>query len=285
MLRLAAASVFAGVAASWVGGLPAVRPHVEFSKQRLARYLDLAGLALESSTEGRRTHLASIERVAEFPDGTPIRTLARSVGMLWITITDATGTSINYQCTATVTAPAILITNHHCLETKAAADTIRLGFWADHLASTAVSFAIEPTPLEQDAQLDYALLRFTAAPGTSFPTPLPRLVFRAASPGERLMILHHSATQPLQVTRTRCRADTTTATSERDVRYTCATRLGSSGALVLTEEDHAVVGLHRARRIRDDSVPGVATSVKALLAKSSLLRSLATAGSTSAITR
>jgi hypothetical protein len=285
MLRLVAASVVAGVAASWVGGLPAVRPHVEFGQHRLARYLDLAALALEGSSESRRSQLATIERVAEFPEGTPVRALARAVGMLRITITDAAGTSINYQCTATVIAPGLLITNDHCLETKAVSDTIRLELWVDHVGSTAESYIVEPTPLERDAQLDYALLRITAAPGRSLPAPLPRVIFRVASPGERLLILHHSRSQPLQVTRTRCRVGTAAPATERELRHTCATLAGSSGALVLAEHDHAVVGLHRARRIRDDRDPGVATSIQALLAKSAILRNLASAGSIGAISR
>lgn len=278
MLRIVVGGIVAAIAVNWIGGLPALRPHVTTGQKHLARLLDEAALAVEGNTAAQRRHLASIERVAEFPDGTPLRTLARSVGMLWIDVTNGAGNPRAYQCTATVIAPGLLLTNQHCLKSDAPGAQIRMELWTNHLGGEAVTYDVEPAPLEEDASLDYALLRIKAPAGRGLPEPLARVTFRAAVPGERLLVLHHSGSEPLQVTRTRCRVDTGGPVGADTLRHTCATRAGSSGALVLAEADHAVIGLHRAVRIRDDSVPGVATPALALFAKSQALRRLAPAG-------
>jgi hypothetical protein len=228
---------------------------------------------------------ASIEPIGDFPEGTDLRKIGSSVGLLWIDVTDGKGKTHALQCTATLIAPTILITNHHCLETDSPGDHRTLELWIDYRGGTPVRHKVEPTPVEIDAKLDYALLRLLPPATRPEPVSLTRLRFRTALPGERLFLLHHAGSKPLQVTRARCHADTSNAAGDHVMRHTCATLPGSSGALVFAARDHAIVGLHRARRRHADRVPGVATPAAALLAKSATLRVLAPDGLAQAAAR
>lgn len=276
MFRYIVGGLVVGLAAAWIGNLPAVRPHLDDSKLRLARFLDRTSLALEGNTEHRRLLAAGIEYAADFPEGLALRQIGRSVGMLWVDVVDAKGKTNTLQCTATLIAPTLLITNQHCVKTENVNDRLKLRVWTDYHGGTPVALTADPAPVELDAKLDFALLRIISAPTERQPQPLANVRFRAAVPGERLFMLHHAASKPLQVTRTRCRV--AGSASDQDLRHTCATSPGSSGALVFAEHDHAVVGLHHARRINDEFVPGVATHIAALLAKSAALRRLVPAG-------
>lgn len=79
-------------------------------------------------------------------------------------------------------APGLLLTNHHCVVSDQTAAKVRIELWAEHLAGTAAMHYVEPSPVEADASLDYALLRIVATAGRRLPEPLPRVVFRAAVP-------------------------------------------------------------------------------------------------------
>lgn len=283
MLRHIIGGLVIGLAAAGISRLPAVRPHLDDSKLRLARLLDRTSLTLEGSTEHRRLLAAGIEYAADFPEGSALRQIGRSVGMMWIDIVDGKGKTRTRTCTASLVAPALLLTNQHCIRTENASDRLTLEFWLDYHGGNPTSHKVDPAPIETDAKLDFALLRLMPAATGHQPQPLGILRFRAALPGERLFMLHHAASKALQVTRTRCRA--AASGSNQDLRHTCATSPGSSGALVFAEHDHAVVGLHHARRINDEFVPGAATPIAALLAKSATLRRLAPAGLLQAATR
>lgn len=278
MLRHIVGGIVVGLAAAWVGSLPAARPYMEGGQLRLVGLLDRASLAFEGQTWYRRLLGARIEPVADFPDGTVLRQIGQSVGMLWIDVTDGKGKSHALQCTATLIAPALLITNHHCLEADKPGERRTLELWIDYRGGTPVRHKVDPTPVEIDAKLDFALMRLMPPATGREPQSLAHLRFRTALPGERLFLLHHAASKPLQVTRARCRAEASNAAGDHVLRHTCATSPGSSGALVFAAHDHAIVGLHRARRKRDDQAPGVATPAAALLAKSAALRRLAPAG-------
>lgn len=274
MLRHIAGVLVVGLAAILIGNFPAVRPHVDDSRLRLARLLDRASLALEGSTEQRRLLAATIEPLAEFPEGATLRQIGRSVGLLWIDHIDRENNTRTFQCTAALIAPSVLITNHHCLELKDAGARLNLEFWIDYRGGAAELYEVDPTPIEIDSHLDFALLQLRPAAGRQ-PDPLTHLRFRAALLGERLFLLHHPGGKPMQVTRTRCRVAAPFARSEQALRHTCATWPGSSGALVFAEQDLAIVGLHHSRRKLDDDARGVATPISALLAKSATLRRLA----------
>lgn len=267
-----------------IGNLPAVRPHLDNGKLRLAALLDQTSLALEGTTRERRLLVSGIEPVSDFPEGTAPRQIGRSVGMLWIDITDDKGKTRTQNCTATLIAPTLLITNHHCLGKDKPGDRMALELWIDYRGGKPNRYEVEPAPVEVDAELDFALLRLTPPAPSLQAAALTSLRFRIAQPGERLLLLHHGGGKPLQVTRAHCRV-APSSPGDQDLRHTCATLPGSSGALVLAERDHAVVGLHRARRRGEELSPGVATPVAALLAKSATLRRLVPAGLVQAAAR
>jgi V8-like Glu-specific endopeptidase len=266
---LAAAAALTALARSETATRLAATPAAE-----LATWLDTAALALQGTTDRRRALIANIERVSDFRDDEPIRQVAHAVGLLWITVTPATGEAVTYQCTGTVIAPATLLTAQHCVAKKSATDKIHMELWTDHLATSATSYDVEDEPLEQNAKLDMALLRIKPSARSKLPDSMPRLALRNALPGERLFIVHHSGSAPLQITRAHCRVASEGPTSESELIHTCATRSGSSGAVVLAERDNAVVGLHFASRRHNDVAPGVARSAAAMLAGSPILRDL-----------
>lgn len=278
MLRHIVGGIVVGLAAYLIGDLPAVRPHVSDGKQRFARLLDRASLSLEGNTALGRQLVAGMEPIATFPEAGMLRRIGRSVGLLWVDVIDGKGGESTWQCTATLIAPSLLITNHHCFKTNSASDQLQIQVWLDYRGGTPARHKIDAAPIEVDASLDFALLRLLPNSSAAQPEPLTRPLFRAAQPGERLFLLHHADSKPMQVTRTRCRVATSINSGKDELRHTCATLPGSSGALVFAEQDNAVVGLHRARRRGDDRTPGVATPVTALLAKSATLRRLAPAG-------
>lgn len=283
MLRPIVSGIVLGLAAFWIGNQPAIRPHVDDGMLRIARGLDRMSLALEGNTELRRLAAARIEPMAEFPDGTALRHIGRSVGLLWIDETDKSGKVRTFRCTATLVAPTVLITNHHCLKAEAAGNKLTFELWIDYRGGTPVRHGVDPVPIEVDATLDFALLRLMPPAKGSRPEPLARPIFRVPVPGERLFLVHHADGKPLQVTRTRCRVDVTV--SDRELDHTCATLPGSSGALVFAEHDHAIVGLHRSRRNAGEQILGIATPAAALLAKSTTLRDLAPGGLVQAAAR
>lgn len=283
MLRHIVGGLVVGLGAISVGALPAVRPHLDDGKLRLARFLDRTSLAIAGNTEHRRLLAAGIEYAADFPEGSALRQIGRSVGMLWIDVVDGKGKTRTRTCTASLVAPTLLLTNQHCIRTENANDRLTLEFWIDYHGGKPTSHKVDPVPIETDVTLDFALLRLMPPATGHQPQPLETLRFRVALPGERLFMLHHAASKALQVTRTRCRV--AASGSNQDLRHTCATSPGSSGALVFAEHDHAVVGLHHARRINDEFVPGAATPVAALLAKSATFRRLVPAGLVQAAAR
>ncbi len=285
MLRHIVGGLVVSLAAVLVGTLPAIRPHVDNSKLRFAKFLDRTSLALEGSTESRRLLAATIEPLADFPDGATLRQIGRSVGVLWIDSVDRAGNTRTLQCTATLIAPSVLITNQHCLAFKGAAGRLSLEFWIDYRGGAAVLYEVDPTPIEIDPHLDVALLRLLPNAAGRQTEPLSQPRFRVAIPGERLFLLHHPDSKPMQVSRTRCRVATPFVTGEQDLRHTCATWPGSSGALIFAEQDLAIVGLHHSRRKSDEDPRGFATPISALLAKSATLRRLAPGGLAQTATR
>ena len=271
MLRRLGTLIVISFAAAWLLAMPSVLPHVFRTQTRLADLLHRTARAIDASAWVTQTELARIEDLAAFPEDDLLRRLARSVGMLRITLTDTAGKTITFLCTATLIARDTVLTNQHCIEKQASTDRVTLELWLDHVGEAATIHPVDPLPLEEDGELDYAVLRLARSPEMSLPLPWPRFQLRAAVTGERLFILHHSGGNPLQVTRAHCRVTAPDATRRTVVRHSCATQTGSSGALLIAERDHAIVGLHRAIRRSHETSRGIATAATVLHAKSTVL--------------
>lgn len=210
------------------------------------------------------------ERVAEFRPDEPLRRIAASFGMLVLETRNGKELWVK-RCTAAIVAPTQIVTNHHCLVTKPGEIVDSVTLWLDFVDTQAATrIAVDPKPAEQDQVLDYALLMLKE-PVNPATHVLPRVTFRAALPGERLLLVHHRGGEVKAVTRFRCRVATEELAKD-ELAHTCTASPGSSGALLLAERDHAIVGLHRSVAKPDRTYVGYATPAMRLLAKSPALQ-------------
>ena len=111
-------------------------------------------------------------------------------------------------------------------------------------------------------------------PGLRATHALSVMQLRQALPGERLILIHHSRGAPQQVTRLKCRIATDHDLSVQRLAHTCWTAQGASGALIFSERDHAILGLHHSRAKKLDTLVGYGTPAVALLARSPILQRL-----------
>jgi V8-like Glu-specific endopeptidase len=273
MLRWCATSLIAACALSALARTELAEKISTQPISQVASWADAAALALQGISNQRRTRLGSIERVADFGADDPIRKIAHSIGMIWVHTTGSDGKASLYSCTAAVIALNRIITNQHCVRKPRLETVTKIVLWLDHTElAIANNFNVEIQPLEADEALDYAILALTQVVSSPAAQPLATLAFRDAVPGERLMIIHHSSSEPQQITRAFCRAVSTQPSTDNDLAHTCATSPGSSGALVFAERDGAIVGLHKSIQRGRDRSPGYATPSLALLAKSTILK-------------
>lgn len=228
---------------------------------------------LEGRLPKSMAHPDYSERLADFRADEPLRRIAASIGMLVIEtrIGEQGWTS---RCSAGVLAQQQIITNHHCIETRPNEKIQRITLWLDYVdAHHVTKLDVEVTPIEQDSALDYAILNLKQPAGAATHV-LPKLVFRAALPGERLLLVHHSGGDVKAVTRFRCRIATESDTKPDKLAHSCSATSGSSGSLLLAERDHAIVGLHRSSTREPNPYVGYATPGMTLLAKSPVLQRL-----------
>jgi tol-pal system protein YbgF len=187
---------------------------------------------------------AMFEAVSELDEANPYRRLARSVAMLDIVVEDRFQVRYNSTCTATRIARSLIITNYHCVpgrEYKALKVQARFGF-LDPLAEPGSLFEVDVTPVESNAELDYAILRLTSEPNESDHPVIP-LKRHTVRDGESLILIHHPMGQAQRLTRYRCQA-ARPAFMDGQLVHHCDTLGGSSGSALLTLEGFAFAGLH-----------------------------------------
>lgn len=234
------------------------------SVSRIADAFDAGALTLSGISAKRRARLATVELVADFRPDHPVRRLALSVGLLWINIERDQQQYIK-SCTATVIAPSRVMTNEHCInpgkDGKITGLTLWLGFTGP---GSAESYAIELQPIEQDKNLDYALLAFRPISGPAAPPALAAAIVRDPVPGERIIVIHHAGGEVQQVSRAFCKVELSEPTSRPVIEHSCTTRPGSSGAVLIAETDHAIIGLHTSTVQNADRSPGFATRATAI---------------------
>lgn len=207
---------------------------------------------------------ARYEPVADYAPDSRLRLAARPVGILDIKTSAGVST-----CTASLVAEDLLLTNAHCVDGGVRA----LRFFPDYYeaGTKPQGFEVEPTPLEFDESLDYAILRVTGTPGKTFGTLT--LTARRPGPGEDLAIFHHPLGEPKSVTRFGCRVKT----QQPDGRllHVCDTMPGSSGSPILTGDMREVVALHYAGGGSPNQPVNLAISIEALSKKSAIIARLA----------
>lgn len=249
----------------------AIRDWARSPSASIASMFEVGSLYFDATTAFKRDRLASIERALDFSASHPIRKTAAAVGMLSIAFENAEGKRENYACTAVLIRANLVITNRHCV-IRGNTIMVRTTFLLEHTTEGSASIVeLETVPVESDVVLDYALLRLRVTTDARPHGNLSNLSVRAAIPGERLFIIHHSNGDPQQVSRAFCRADLQQSRVAVEISHTCPTTPGSSGAMVFADSDGAIVGLHHSISSRSDTVRGYAAPMVAILAKSTVL--------------
>jgi hypothetical protein len=263
MLRVAVGLLFVVAALACLGR---IENDVSYKRTVQGRLYSAMELAQGLIAEG---HLGVLdaEPVRDFPKDDPIFERAVSVGQLTIRYSEQT-----FGCTATAISPELIITNQHCVENKEA--PVALRFVTDLLDhGDGFTHEIAWPPVEQNARLDYAILRVVHPTNIKMPKS-SGLRLRDAVPGEGLLMYHHPQFRHLLVTRAHCRVRRENPFQDSDLLHTCRMAGGSSGALLIATRDGAVVGLNygTGRLKSTNGTIGLATSAGALLAQSAELQ-------------
>ncbi|XWN33240.1 MAG: trypsin-like peptidase domain-containing protein [Devosia sp.] len=232
--------IAASIAATPAAADPTLFPGSDYGEVNLRLRESIGPAVMTILTAG---HI--FERVGRLPPDDVIRVAAGPVVRLDRLVETQVGgqtRTATSTCTATIVGPELVLTNHHCIpgsETVLKASI--LIDYEDPDDPDAIRVPIETTPVKADAQLDYALVRITGA----LPEHVKPLKFEPveASPGTRLVIIHHPAGRPKMMTQYQCRAHETNSSREFELRHVCDTLPGSSGALIINSAMQPV-GLH-----------------------------------------
>ena len=204
-----------------------------------------ANLTLPQSSVNLEAVLAdnpNYELLSTYNEASRFQRLGRPVGRLDILLANGRMTF----CTASVVSEDHVITNAHCLPGNHPSPPAQASLLMNYLEvddpGSTVRYSVDITPVEENRELDYSILRVEGDPAAQFGKVALR--FRDPSPGEALLVIHHPAGLPKHVTRGGCRARTPKALSGNNVLHLCDTLPGSSGAPVFSEENGHFVGLH-----------------------------------------
>lgn len=234
---------------------------------------------LPASVRSLRDQKPNFEPMADFSAANRYRALGRSVGRLDILAHDATGKKSVFFCTASLIAPDLLLTNHHCIPGEDGWVAEKAQFRLDYLTKTdakGVAYPADVTPVETSIPLDFTILAVHGVPKDVHPV---KLALRDPQPGEELFIIHHPAGEPQTLTRRSCRATNTLPVIRERVRHVCDTLGGSSGSLLFSDNDMNVVGLHFAGGLgRHDESFNNAKRMEQILEASPTLRKLVLMG-------
>ncbi|MFZ3492914.1 trypsin-like peptidase domain-containing protein [Streptomyces sp. 5.8] len=170
-------------------------------------------------------------------------------------------------------APGLLVTNHHVVNARKRADGQQqvadpsdLQLQAKGSRSRFDYLSEDDTDVEEvqaselvawDEELDYAVLRLTAAPPDTFLRIATAPLAVDKDTPVALNIIQHPGGEPKRIA---LRNNLAFEADDTDVRYFTDTRGGSSGSPVLTD-NWTVVALHRGtRRVTDVSFQGKSTA-------------------------
>jgi hypothetical protein len=182
-----------------------------------------------------RVDWVSVQALAE---GTAARENARPVAYL------ALGGS---RCTGFLIAPDVLMTNHHCIPSAAAAAGATAYFRYEDGVTNDVAVDCS-TFIGNDAGLDFALLQCAGRPGDRFGTVA--LEAQNARVGDRVYAIHQNCdfyTTPSCAPTKKYSAGAIRQLGEQ-LGHDADTLGGSSGSPVFSDDSHAVIALHRAGR-------------------------------------
>ena len=227
-------------------------------------------VAPEEEQTALRTEIPPLvsEPISQFASGHTFSMAAVSVGKLMLEVEHCTDSgeceTFSDECTATalelgasdysnadpVRDRLTVLTAEHCIS-RPINQRVRKIVYRAHEASTDI--ALSTTPIETSSCgediisgpncLDYAILQSLDAPTRTIAGTY--LFGRAPTDNERVFMLHHPDGDELRVSYAgSCRIRTDDGSGEI-LRHRCFTEPGSSGALLFSEDDRALLGLHR----------------------------------------
>jgi V8-like Glu-specific endopeptidase len=224
------------------------------------------------------------ETISSFRDDDPIQAFARPTGRLDILV-EADGKQGAASCTAAIIDHDKIITNYHCVPGRdgvAVSAEIRMGYLYPDGEGSKV-YRVDIDPLESDRGLDYSILRVEGDPSAEYGTVA--LAHRQALEIEHLFLVHYPEGQPERLTRAFCNAVSGNPVQGQELRHRCDTLPGSSGSLIFSQSDNALVGLHHSGGLayQDINSYNSATDSSALFQSSSILQSLCCSADTASV--
>lgn len=160
-------------------------------------------------------------------------------------------------CTAALLPGNRLLANRHCYYEPALVKAgftfvqearINFGYVSEDFIDNVKTFHVSTRELAQDAGTDALVLQIVGADANQeLGGHVPMRMETRATPRRALIMIHHPRRQPQRFSAGTCRIDPTQADlpeSAAQLRHSCETSGGSSGALLLDARSLAVVGLH-----------------------------------------
>jgi len=232
--------------------------------------------SLGGAVKGVQMSRTIFEPIAALRPDDPLAMASRAVVRIDLLV-DEDGRQALVVCTGTLISPVYILTNSHCV-TPSGRKLLKASAVFDHTSATgqgAKRVQLATTPVEDDAELDYAILRLQAvAPDGVKPL---RLSAKRVVERQRLRVVHHPLGRPKMMTQFRCQVAQAQDTSQAvTVRHVCDTQKGSSGAVLL--HPSALVGLavHHSGGLSagDPESFNVATSIIAIARRSAIVARL-----------
>jgi len=195
--------------------------------------------------------------VASLPANDPVRQVSQSVGALFAQSHDGSASI----CTAAIISDRHILTASHCVNDAQSL----MAFFGE--GSRRESFRVQAPAVEMDRLRNYAVLDIEGTPSRKFSAT--KLLLRIPIQGESVFLLSINPSGELTAARG-CSVRGTT--SDGLILHDCDSAPGSSGALLFSTKDLAVLGLH----IGSADQLNKASPMYAIGLASALVRNLAT---------
>jgi hypothetical protein len=209
-----------------------------------------ANLSVRQSTGDAAAYVAAseggaFEPIVELSPNDRISLLAQPIGRVDVLMRDPkTGEQGAATCTGALLGGGLVLTNDHCLPQDGSVEILEASILMNYHSLDGVAsvrFAMDPTPLENSVELDFAIARVDPAAEEQF----GHILVGATPPdmGDARIVIHHPLGRPKVMSRFRCLVLGDRA-GPPVVPHRCDTLPGSSGSLLLDERGVAVA-LHR----------------------------------------
>lgn len=194
-----------------------------------------------------------------------VRRFARTIGRLDLCWEKDGEKPIFTYCTASLLAGNRILTNSHCTNASDIRKTagagwflaearLVMGFDDSSDTSTVKSYSVPLRALAFSSDADAQILKVRGNPNATWGATSLVFAGEAAADGD-LMLIHHPGAISLQFNPKSCKIHSSQDKADYpQIRHTCDTFFGSSGALLLRESDLAIVALHFAGGLRPGDI-------------------------------